>query len=385
MKPPPAHRPFFSLPRWHYGWLRLQRWVKQTLWWLLGLLFCGLIILGWHGPESASSQPKPAAPSVVSPTQSPTQPQTTKPAFTPPPIPAFTPPLGLPSQARIPNRFHSQIVRNIEVAPQNRVVALTFDDGPWQKGTPKVLEILRQQKVRATFFMIGRHIQMYPAIAQQVVAAGHGIGNHTWSHKFKPTSPEEIITEIENTTYLLKKATGLRTDLFRPPGGYLHNGLVDYANQKKYLTVMWTVDPADSKPKTTTQQILDHVLKETKPGSIILLHDGGGDRSATIKALPQIISGLRSQGFSFVSIPELLALQQPAIPVASPSTNPTATPVAKPTNPPAAKPSSRPTAAQATPKPTPSNRPVPLPNTSASSPPAHLQPYPPAEPRYNSH
>lgn len=360
MKHQPAHRPCFSLSKWRYGWLLRQRRIKPSIWWLLGFLFGGLIILGWHSSNLASSQFKPAVPAVVSSTQSPTQPQTTKPAFTPPPIPAFTPPLGLPSQARIPNRFHSQIVRNIEVSPQNRVVALTFDDGPWQKGTPKVLEILRQQKVPATFFMIGRHIQMYPQIAQQVVAAGHGIGNHTWSHKFKPASPEEIIAEIENTTYLLKKATGLRTDLFRPPGGHLHNGLVDYANQKKYLTVMWTVDPADSKPKTTRQHILDHVLKATKPGSIILLHDGGGDRSATIQALPQIISGLRSQGFSFVSIPELLALQQPTIPAVNPTPNP-----------PAAKPSSRPTAAQATPKQIPSNlpsnRPVPLPNTATSN------------------
>jgi peptidoglycan-N-acetylglucosamine deacetylase len=384
-------------------WWRYLRWqrVRFLLWTVLAMLFWGLIATDLAQPNFAASPGPPNDPAAypsapVSPSPSPSieplpsgsaTPQgssTTQPPSPWPPIPSFTPPVGVPSQARIPNRFYSQIIRQVAVAPNRKLIALTFDDGPWPKITPKVLEILKQHQIKATFFMIGRHLRLHPEIAQQVVAAGHGVGNHSWSHPLKsePIEIAEIIAEIENTTVSLKKITGLRTDLFRPPGGHLENGLVDYAHQKKYLTVMWTIDPADTKPEVTAQQISDHVLKQAKPGSIILLHDGGGDRSRTLTALPKIITGLKAQGYTFVSVNELLAFQQQPSPTPSPtsSTSPVAQPGKPGVSPTGTKPKPTPTStSKPTPKPTPKPSPS-LPQPSPSRPTSPPSPPAPSTP-----
>jgi peptidoglycan-N-acetylglucosamine deacetylase len=368
-------------------WWRYLRWQRGRflLWTVLAMLFWGLIATDLAQPNFAASPSPPHDPAaypstVVSPSPSPSPESspsgsapspgssTPQPPSPWPPIPSFTPPVGVPSQARIPNRFYSQIIRQVAVAPNRKLIALTFDDGPWPKITPKVLEILKQHQIKATFFMIGRHLRLHPEIAQQVVAAGHGVGNHSWSHPLKsePIETQEIIAEIENTTVSLKMITGLRTDLFRPPGGHLENGLVDYAHQKKYLTVMWTIDPADSKPEITAQQISDHVLKQAKPGSIILLHDGGGDRSRTLTALPKIITGLKAQGYTFVSVNELLGFQQ------QPSPTPSASPVAQP-----GKPGASPTGTKPKPTPTSTGKPAPKPTSSLPQPsPSRPKPLP---------
>ncbi len=196
------------------------------------------------------------------------------------------------------------VVRRVVPLGEEKLVALTFDDGPWPD-TLAVLEVLRQYGAKATFFWVGLHLQKRPEIAQQVVAEGHAVGNHTWSHRNTPMTPDEAAEEIERTAALIEQATGQTTFLFRPPGGRLHNGLADYALQRGYTVVQWSVLSEDTKTQDATY-IADNVLRNIQPGSIVLLHDGGGDRAQTVAALHSILPALRAQGFRFVTVPELL-------------------------------------------------------------------------------
>ncbi|RIH78550.1 polysaccharide deacetylase family protein [Meiothermus hypogaeus] len=209
---------------------------------------------------------------------------------------------------------YTGVVRRVVPVGEEKLVALTFDDGPWPD-TVAVLEVLRQYGAKATFFWVGLHLQRRPEIAQQVVVEGHAIGNHTWSHRNTPMTPEEAGEEIERTAALIAHTTGLTTSLFRPPGGRLHNGLADYALQQGYTVVQWSVLGKDTEV-LEAESIVENVLHNVQPGSIVLLHDGGGDRRKTVEALHTILPALQAQGYRFVTVPELLALNQAAIPKA---------------------------------------------------------------------
>ena len=187
-------------------------------------------------------------------------------------------------------------------------IALTFDDGPWGKSTTQILSILKKNNVKATFFVVGRQVQQYPQLVKQAVAEGHAIGNHSWSHQYHRFSPVEASREIDRTAELVYKLTGVKTSLFRPPGGILNNGLVSYAQAKKYAVIMWSADTLDWRYHNS-QTVLDRALKESKSGGIVLMHDGGGDRSKTAQALSKLIAQLRQQGYKFVTVPELLEME----------------------------------------------------------------------------
>ncbi|MER3490991.1 MAG: polysaccharide deacetylase [Mastigocladus sp. ERB_26_2] len=208
----------------------------------------------------------------------------------------------------IPPRFQGAVINQAKLPPNDKVIALTFDDGPWPDHTAQVLNILRENNIKATFFVVGQNLKNYPNLGKQIVAEGHVIGNHTWHHWYHFFNPQAAAFEIDNTSELISQITGAKTTLFRPPGGMLHNGLASYAKSNKYTVVMWSVDSVDySRPSAPI--LTSRVLKSSKPGSIVLMHDGGGNRSHTVAALPQIISKLRKQGYRFVTIPELLELQ----------------------------------------------------------------------------
>lgn len=207
-------------------------------------------------------------------------------------------------------RFQGNIVRHVKISNGEKVVALTFDDGPAPNITPQVLEILKQNNIKATFFLIGRNLKRFPKIAQQIVADGHTLGNHTWHHWRKLMMPFTASHELEDTAQLMYEVTGVQTSLFRPPNGFLHNGLVDYALQQKDTVVLWSLDSEDWRgSRTSVERLVKRVVEGVKPGGIILMHDGGGDRTRTVKALPQIIEQLTKDGYKFVSVPELLQMQ----------------------------------------------------------------------------
>lgn len=218
----------------------------------------------------------------------------------------------------VPVQFQGKTIRDVQLNSQDKAraqvapekpIALTFDDGPWPNSTSQVLDVLKKSNVKATFFMVGMQVQKYPQLLKQVVANGHAIGNHTWSHQYAHYNESAAAREIDRTAEIVYKITGVKTSLFRPPAGILNNGLVTYAHEKKYAVVMWSVDSKDWRSRrTTTQAFIDNVLKEAKPGGIVLLHDGGGDRSNTVQALPQLIAQLKKHGYKFVTVPELLEI-----------------------------------------------------------------------------
>jgi peptidoglycan-N-acetylglucosamine deacetylase len=184
-----------------------------------------------------------------------------------------------------------------------KAVALTFDDGPWPANTPKVLGELAKAHVKATFFLVGKQVRRHPELVASEMQAGMTIGSHSFSHPqpFGALSSDAIGREIDGGVAALAEL-GVKTSLFRPPGGAVPPVVVSAARAKGLHTVVWTVDPDDWKRGTTADQIVQRVMAEAKPGAIVLLHDGGGDRSATIEALPRIIDGLKKRKLSFVTL-----------------------------------------------------------------------------------
>jgi len=209
----------------------------------------------------------------------------------------------------VPSQFQGKIVQSAQLQIAKDAVALTFDDGPWDVTTAQVLEILAQANAKATFFWVGQAMQAQSEIARRVVNAGHAIGNHTWHHRYAPMTTEEAASEIDTAAQIFQEATGIETKLFRPPGGILNNGLVDYAISNGMTIINWSVTSADTDSTSGWQGYADNVLSAIQPGGIVLMHDGGGDRSQTVKALPTIIQGLKDQGYRLVTVPELLKLE----------------------------------------------------------------------------
>ncbi|MEI6443736.1 MAG: polysaccharide deacetylase family protein [Nostocales cyanobacterium ELA583] len=209
----------------------------------------------------------------------------------------------------VPEKYQAKTVYKVEPSNKEKVIALTIDDGPWPKTTPEMLDILKQNDVKATFFWVGSALQENPVIARRVVAEGHAIGNHTWHHWYRSLDEATAKSEIERTNDLIFKTTGVKTSFFRPPGGYLNNGLAAYAKSQKNSVVMWSVTSADTDPHAKYQVFIKNVLRDAKPGAIVLMHDGGGNRERTVKALPEMISGLKQQGYRFVTVPELLKME----------------------------------------------------------------------------
>jgi peptidoglycan/xylan/chitin deacetylase (PgdA/CDA1 family) len=209
----------------------------------------------------------------------------------------------------VPAKYQAKTIYKVEPSNKEKVIALTIDDGPWPKTTAEMLDILKRNNVKATFFWVGSALQENPEIAKRVVAEGHAIGNHTWHHWYRKMDEATAKSEIEKTNELIYKTTGVKTSFFRPPGGYLNNGLAAYAKSQKNSVVMWSVTSADTDPRAKYQVFVKNVIRDAKPGAIVLMHDGGGNRERTVKALPAIVSGLKQQGYRFVTVPELLEMQ----------------------------------------------------------------------------
>lgn len=195
--------------------------------------------------------------------------------------------------------------------PSNqKVIALTFDDGPNEPYTSQILDILKKYDVKATFFMVGKNVEKYPEVARKVAAEGNVIGNHSWDHPnliFKTNG--QIRREILKTGNLIGQVTGVNPELFRPPYGGDDLMTLTQIHKLGYVTVKWSMSFEDWK-QPGVDKILTR-LPMVQNGSIILLHDGnrlfhGADRSQTVAALPEIILQLKKEGYSFVTVPQLL-------------------------------------------------------------------------------
>lgn len=192
-------------------------------------------------------------------------------------------------------------------------VALTFDDGPDPEWTPQVLDILKANGVRAAFFLVGANAEKHPDLVRRIVAEGHEIGNHTYYHpNLAICWPEHIRLELNATQLVLETITGRSTTLFRPPyaADTSPSSLADLAplriaNEMNYLVVLENIDPQDwARPGADV--ILQRIKQQRRDGSIILLHDAGGDRAQTIEALPKVIDWLRTRGDTIVPLSTLI-------------------------------------------------------------------------------
>jgi peptidoglycan/xylan/chitin deacetylase (PgdA/CDA1 family) len=213
---------------------------------------------------------------------------------------------GAVSHELVATRF-----RPVGAARVERAVALTFDDGPSPTYTPQVLRVLKRLHVHATFFVIGYLARAYPKLVEREHRLGMTIGNHTFNHPQVPPFAElpqalvrdEIVLGADVLTRI-----GIRPRLFRPPGGSTSASVERIASALGERTVLWSVDALDWQIGTTPHEVASRVLAAVRPGSIVELHDGGGDRSATIRALPLIVNGIRHRGLRLV---RLAPSQQP--------------------------------------------------------------------------
>jgi peptidoglycan/xylan/chitin deacetylase (PgdA/CDA1 family) len=197
---------------------------------------------------------------------------------------------------------------------EEKIVALTFDDGPHPVYTPRVLDILETAGVNATFFLIGRQVRSYPEVVRQIKAQGHEIENHSDNHLFYlPWLPvERMRQEIAGAQEAIYQITGRHPSYFRSPLGWVSNDLVAVCRELKLPIINGSVKAGDvSLPGT--EYIIQTVLDKTSNGAIIILHDAGGvgryrDRTQTLEALPVIIQNLKDRGYKFVLIKELLSI-----------------------------------------------------------------------------
>lgn len=203
-----------------------------------------------------------------------------------------------------PHRRKSAIHSLHEFGPYfpPNAVALTIDDGPHPEWTPRMLDLLAQHQVKATFSLIGQEVRRFPKLAQRIAADGHVLCNHTMHHPIGigEMSRRGVRDEIAGAHDEIAHATGVAPRYFRAPGGFWSRAVFDEVAQNGMLPIDWDVDPRDwARPGARR---IEHVMLSAKAGDIVLCHDGGGDRSETIKALGRVIPELQRRGLVFVML-----------------------------------------------------------------------------------
>jgi peptidoglycan-N-acetylglucosamine deacetylase len=196
-------------------------------------------------------------------------------------------------------------------------IAVTFDDGPSAKLTPKLLDLLAARHIKATFFLIGENVAENPEIVAREVREGHEIGNHSWSHpNLAKMSDDGVRNQLRKTEEAIQNAAGVRPKFLRPPYGSITAREKKWINQELgYKIVLWDVDPLDWR-RPGPNVVCNRIVKNTRAGSIILAHD---IHPGTIDAMPCVFSQLEAKGFKFVTVSELIAMQTPIPPKLAPS------------------------------------------------------------------
>ncbi|GCE08908.1 polysaccharide deacetylase family protein [Dictyobacter aurantiacus] len=184
-------------------------------------------------------------------------------------------------------------------------VTLTFDDGPDVTYTPEILTILNQYHLHATFFNLGQNVQAHPQVTRMVYAAGHTIGNHSWNHtRLTALSPTGVMWQLESTNHIIQQTIGIKPTLMRPPYNSINNMVRMQIEKAGLQPVLGDVDSLDWQ-RPGVNVIVQTTLRETGNTSIIVMHDGGGDRTQTVGALPLIIQALEQRGYAIVPIQQL--------------------------------------------------------------------------------
>ncbi|GAB3676215.1 hypothetical protein GCM10027589_46340 [Actinocorallia lasiicapitis] len=207
----------------------------------------------------------------------------------------------------VPPLDQRRAVNRGEVYPHDcakeKCVALTFDDGP-VRGTAKVLDALKQENVKATFFVLGENVREHPDMLRREIAEGHEIGNHTWDHRdLSRMTTAQIRGEIQRTSALIQRVGGVTPKVMRAPYGASSKRVAKVAEAYGLPQVLWAVDPQDWREHRPAA-VAHGVLKDVQPGQIVLMHD---IQPGTVKAVPQILRSLKKQGYVFVTVTQLLA------------------------------------------------------------------------------
>lgn len=202
-----------------------------------------------------------------------------------------------------------QVIRKVPTT--HKIVALTVDDGPHPQTTPEVLKVLREKQVKATFFVLGANAEAHPIIIAQALADGHEIASHAYSHQILNRMPlTAAAAELERAQAIITGIGAPKPTLFRPPGGGYNDRIVAMARERGYTTVLWSVDSGDWR-QLPVAQVVKTIMDNVRPGSIILMHDGQYPLP-TPQAMGIIIDNLRSQGYQFVTVSELLQYYEEA-------------------------------------------------------------------------
>jgi peptidoglycan-N-acetylglucosamine deacetylase len=207
-------------------------------------------------------------------------------------------------------------------------VAMTFDDGPSAKLTPKLLDLLAVHHIKATFFLIGENAAEYPDIVAREVREGHEVANHSWSHpNLGKMSDDNVRSQLRRTDDAIRSAIGNRPTLMRPPYGSISVRQKKWINQEfGYKIILWDVDPLDWR-RPGASVVCNRIVKNARAGSIILAHD---IHPGTIEAMPCVLNQLEAKGFKFVTVSELIAMETPLPPKPSPTPKPSAPPKSVP-------------------------------------------------------
>lgn len=195
-----------------------------------------------------------------------------------------------------------------DVNTNEKLIALTFDDGPSPTFTPRILEILKKNHVKGTFFVIGKEAEKYPEIIRRMVYEENEIANHTYDHKYlERLGVDELRKELMAAENTIVSITGVKPKLFRPPGGYFNEDIVRVSKESGYKVIIWSWEQQSGDwANPGAGAIVSKVLKNAAPGNIVVFHDRGGDRRQTVAAMQPIIDGLKEKGYSLVTVSEML-------------------------------------------------------------------------------
>ncbi len=199
----------------------------------------------------------------------------------------------------------------------DKVAAITFDDGPSPIWTPPILDVLKESGVKATFFMLGKHVEQYPDVARRVAKAGHDIGIHSYHHdNFIFFDKYEVEEDIKRTQGIIRDVTGRQTNLFRPPKAWLSKREKKKIKDLGFTVVLWSLNSKDW-VNFDDKYMVRYLVKNIHPGAIILFHDSGGffkieegNRIETVNTIPRLVRKLQDQGYRFVTVSELLEMQR---------------------------------------------------------------------------
>jgi len=260
------------------------------------LVVGGLTLLAGYTQDPARRIVAAARPGAADPAPVPRRTPSASPAAEPS-RPASTP----SARARLARKDQARDLPMFHLDDGRKVIALTIDDGPSPVYTPQILRLLDKYQVTATFSMIGLQVDAHPGVAREVAAAGHMIANHTWSHvDLAVLSPVVVDDQINRATDAIHTVTGRVPTLFRAPYGAWSGAVLAHCAQTRMTPLDWSVDPRDwSRPGVAS--IVGNIMRNTKTGSIILEHDGGGNRSQTVAALKIVLPRLLAAGYHFTT------------------------------------------------------------------------------------